>query len=86
MYLVKGYPSSLGILYWDQGKLAEAEQMYVRALAGYEALQSENIPALETVCNLGVLTPERLRHQKNADTRGPDISIPLICLMSAFFW
>jgi len=30
--------------------------MLVRALAGYEkALQSENIPALETVCNLGVL-------------------------------
>jgi Tfp pilus assembly protein PilF len=30
--------------------------MYIRALAGYEnALQSENIPALETVCNLAVL-------------------------------
>jgi hypothetical protein len=27
-----------------------------------------------------------LWHQKNADTRGPDISIPLIYLVSAFFW
>ena len=35
--------------------MAEVEQMDVRALAGYrKALQFENIPALETVCSLGV--------------------------------
>jgi len=42
------------------------------------------------------LTPEMLWYQKSADTRrvlapeiadarGPDISIPLVCLVSAFF-
>ena len=47
---------SLGLLYHDQGKLAEAEQMYVRALAGYEkALGPDHTSTLDTVSNLGVL-------------------------------
>ena len=47
---------SLGTLYRDQGKLAPAEEFYLRALAGYEkASQSEIIPALNTVGNLGFL-------------------------------
>jgi Tfp pilus assembly protein PilF len=28
--------NNLGLLYADQGKMAEAEQMYIRALQGYE--------------------------------------------------
>jgi tetratricopeptide (TPR) repeat protein len=48
--------NNLGNLYRKQGKLAEAEQMYQRALAGYEkASQSETIPALKAVRNLGLL-------------------------------
>jgi tetratricopeptide (TPR) repeat protein len=47
----------LGILYADQGKLAEAEQMYQRALQGYEkALGADNattyIPAPNTIWGL----------------------------------
>ena len=41
---IEGTYFSLGYLYADQGKLAEAEQMYQRALQGYEkALGVENI-------------------------------------------
>ncbi|PQE26671.1 beta transducin het-e4s protein [Rutstroemia sp. NJR-2017a BBW] len=48
------------ILYKNQGKLVEAEQMYQRALQGYEkALGTDNIityvPALNTIWNLGSL-------------------------------
>ncbi|MCJ1405466.1 hypothetical protein MMC11_008694 [Xylographa trunciseda] len=43
-------------LYRNQGKLAEAEQMYERALQGYEkALGAEHISTLRTVNNLGTL-------------------------------
>ena len=52
--------NNLGLLYADQGKLVEAEQMYQRALRGYEkSLGVENIttyiPALNTIWNLGSL-------------------------------
>ncbi|KAH8593059.1 hypothetical protein B0O99DRAFT_743067 [Bisporella sp. PMI_857] len=47
---------NLGLLYADQGKLAEAEQMYERALRGYEkALGAEHTSTLDTVNNLGNL-------------------------------
>jgi tetratricopeptide (TPR) repeat protein len=46
----------LGILYADQGKLVEAEQMYQRALQGTEkALGAEHTSTLDTVNNLGIL-------------------------------
>ena len=46
----------LGTLYHDQGKLAEAEQMFQRALQGYEkALGTEHTSTLDTVHNLGNL-------------------------------
>jgi tetratricopeptide (TPR) repeat protein len=46
----------LGVLYRDQGKLDQAEQMYQRALAGYEkALGPDHTSTLNTVNNLGVL-------------------------------
>ncbi|KAH8794724.1 hypothetical protein BGZ57DRAFT_1012390 [Hyaloscypha finlandica] len=46
----------LGTLYKDQGKLAEAEAMYDRALQGYEeALGPDHISTLNAVNNLGVL-------------------------------
>ena len=46
----------LGILYAKQGKLVEAEQMYQRALQGYEkAWGPEHTSTLDTVNNLGVL-------------------------------
>ncbi|KAH8746821.1 hypothetical protein F5882DRAFT_454954 [Hyaloscypha sp. PMI_1271] len=47
---------SLGYLFNDQSKLAEAEQMYERALRGYEkALGTEHTSTLDTVGNLGAL-------------------------------
>ncbi|OBT52297.1 hypothetical protein VE04_07697, partial [Pseudogymnoascus sp. 24MN13] len=46
----------LGFLYADQGKLVEAEQMYQRALQGYEkAWGLEHTSTLNTVNNLGNL-------------------------------
>ncbi len=46
----------LGILYCDQGKLKEAEEMYQRALKGYEkACGSEHTSTLDIVNNLGNL-------------------------------
>jgi tetratricopeptide (TPR) repeat protein len=46
----------LGLLYADQCKLAEAEQMYQRALQGYEkALGAEHTSTLRTVSALGIL-------------------------------
>jgi Tetratricopeptide repeat len=48
--------NSLGSLYWNQGKLTEAERIYERTLVGYEkSLQSETILALKTVNNLARL-------------------------------
>ncbi|KAI9889078.1 MAG: hypothetical protein M1814_005801 [Vezdaea aestivalis] len=45
---------SLGILYSDQGKLAEAEAMYQRALKGREkALSLDHTPTLNIINNLG---------------------------------
>jgi Tetratricopeptide repeat len=35
---------NLGSLYFDQGKLVEAEQMYERALRGYEKVVGPNHP------------------------------------------
>jgi len=46
----------LGLLYADQGKLVEAEEMYQRALDGYEkAWGPEHTSTLITVNNLGLL-------------------------------
>ncbi len=48
--------SMLGILYRSQGRLAEAEAMYQRALQGKEkALGQDHTSTLDTVNNLGVL-------------------------------
>jgi hypothetical protein len=45
-----------GLLYSDQGKLKEAEEMYLRALAGYEKALGPGHPStLNTVNNLGLL-------------------------------
>ena len=47
---------NLGMLFSDQGKLAEAEAMYIRALQGYEeALGLKHTSTLQTVNNLGAL-------------------------------
>ena len=46
----------LGLLWSDQGKLAEAEKMYTRALQGREeALRPDHTSTLDTVNNLGNL-------------------------------
>jgi len=48
--------NNLGILYNDQGRLAEAEAMYDRALQGREeALGAKHTSTLDTVNNLGNL-------------------------------
>ena len=50
----------LGCLYFDQGKMKEAEDMYVRALVGKEkAWSPEHMHALNTRYNLGLLYKER---------------------------
>lgn len=47
---------SLGRLFWFQGRLKEAEEMYERALAGREkVLGPDDISTLDTVHNIGVL-------------------------------
>ncbi|KAI1621215.1 tetratricopeptide repeat domain-containing protein [Exophiala viscosa] len=48
--------NNLGLLYRNQGKLAQAEAMYQRALHGFEkALGKEHTTTLDTVNNLGTL-------------------------------
>jgi len=48
--------NNLGLLYKDQGKLKEAEEMLLRALIAYEkALGPDHISTLNTVNNLGLL-------------------------------
>ena len=48
--------NNLGLLYSDQGKSAEAEEMYKRALAGYEkALGKDHKSTLDTVYNMAKL-------------------------------
>ncbi len=48
--------NNLGLLYANQGQLAEAEQMYQQALQGFEkALRAEHTLTLQTVNNLGAL-------------------------------
>ncbi|KAH6653388.1 hypothetical protein BKA67DRAFT_606880, partial [Truncatella angustata] len=47
---------NLGILYTAQGKMQEAEEMYLRALRGYEnAWGPDHTSTLDTVNNLGIL-------------------------------
>ncbi|KAJ5973928.1 hypothetical protein N7481_011138 [Penicillium waksmanii] len=46
----------LGGLYYDQGRLQEAEEMYQRALAGYEKFFSpDHTSTLDTANNIGIL-------------------------------
>ena len=48
--------NNLGALYWNQGRLADAERMYNHALAGFEnALGPEHASTLHTVRSLGKL-------------------------------
>jgi hypothetical protein len=44
-----GTVNNLGLLYADQGKMAEAEAMYVRALRGYEKLSWVSPARIESV-------------------------------------
>jgi tetratricopeptide (TPR) repeat protein len=46
---------NLGNLYANQGKLAEAERMYTRALQGREALGPDHTSILDTINNLGLV-------------------------------
>ncbi|OWT42553.1 tetratricopeptide repeat domain protein [Pochonia chlamydosporia 170] len=56
---------NLGVLYADQGKLQEAEEMYLRALQGYEkALGRDHTSTLDTVNNLGVLYADQGKLQE----------------------
>ncbi|KAH8767807.1 kinesin light chain [Hyaloscypha sp. PMI_1271] len=56
---------NLGLLYSSQGKLAEAEQMYQRALQGEEeTLGPEHISTLKTVNSLGNLYTAQGKHAK----------------------
>ncbi|KAI0506703.1 hypothetical protein F5B22DRAFT_440722 [Xylaria bambusicola] len=56
---------SLGNLFRSQGKLAEAEAMYIRALQGYEkAWGPEHPSTLDTVNNLGLLYKDQSKLAK----------------------
>ena len=49
-------PWTFGNLYYDQGRIEEAEEMYMRALRGYEeAWGAKHTSTLDTVNNLGAL-------------------------------
>ncbi|KAF2786713.1 HET-domain-containing protein, partial [Melanomma pulvis-pyrius CBS 109.77] len=53
---IEWVPYNLGLIYADQGKLVEAEEMYQWALQGYEkAWGPEHTSTLDTVNNLGIL-------------------------------
>ncbi|KAH8800844.1 hypothetical protein F5884DRAFT_824895 [Xylogone sp. PMI_703] len=71
---------SLAKLYADQGKLAEAEKMYVRALQSYEeALGPDHISTLSTVNNLGNLyaKQDKLAEAEKMYALGPDHTLTL---------
>ena len=54
---------SVGFLFADQGKHAEAEKMYRRALDGYEkAWGPDHTSTLDTVNNLGLLYADQGKH------------------------
>ncbi|KAH0594590.1 hypothetical protein MHUMG1_07424 [Metarhizium humberi] len=56
---------NLGNLYSDQGKLQDAEEMYLRALRGYEkAWGPDHTETLDTVNNLGVLYSDQGKLQE----------------------
>jgi tetratricopeptide (TPR) repeat protein len=65
--------NNLGNLYADQGKLDEAEEMYMRALKGKEALDVESTSILAIINNLGLLytaqTSESSFQSENAINR-----------------
>ena len=44
-----GTVNNLGLLYADQGKMAEAEEMYMRALKGYEKIYDADHPRVSAV-------------------------------------
>ncbi|KAH8744290.1 putative kinesin light chain, partial [Hyaloscypha finlandica] len=55
--------SNLGILYADQGKLAEAEKIYEQTLQGYEmALGAKHPSTLDIVNNLPIVYVNQGRH------------------------
>ncbi|KAJ6073234.1 hypothetical protein N7467_011319 [Penicillium canescens] len=56
---------SLGLLYADQGRLQEAQEMYERALKGKEKTRGlKHMSTLDTVNNLGLLYADQGRLQK----------------------
>ncbi len=58
----------LGLLYSDQGKMKEAEDMYLRALTGYEkAWGPEHTSTLDTVHNLGALYSDQGKMKEAED-------------------
>jgi tetratricopeptide (TPR) repeat protein len=50
---------NLGIAYREQGKLEEAEEMFERALEGYEALGAKHTSTLCAVHTLSILYGEQ---------------------------
>jgi hypothetical protein len=53
--------NNLGILYWNQGKLKEAEEMYQRALKGYEEALKHPITLLHCKCRLNQLSSHLIK-------------------------
>jgi tetratricopeptide (TPR) repeat protein len=58
-----------GLVYWDQGKLDEAEVMILRALKGYEKVWGPDHSAtLDAVHNLGLLYHDQGRLDESEKT------------------
>jgi tetratricopeptide (TPR) repeat protein len=81
--------NNLGLLYVDQGKLDEAEKMYMRALKGYEkALGAEHISTLRTVNNLGVLYRDQASKYVHLSEDGANEKVKILkeILKLAYKW
>jgi tetratricopeptide (TPR) repeat protein len=64
---------NLGVLYYNQGRLVEAEAMYERALAGKERTLGPKHPStLKTANNLANLHHRQAASQKRKRSTGED--------------
>ena len=66
--LLRRMSNRLGLLYSDQGKMKEAEDMYLRALTGKEKTWGpEHTSTLDTVNNLGLLYSDQGKMKEAED-------------------
>ena len=59
---------NLGVLFADQGNLVEAEEMYRRALDGYEKARGPDHPSTLTISNLRLLESKQSEQEGGKET------------------